>query len=411
MRLIICFFLLFLTLTWSNVALAQTQTNTPATTQANPRILGEVKEINKQQNYLTIKTPNGEFRVNVASNVVCKRVAPDAKTLDGAEEITFTDIMAGDRVWARNTTAETTPNSVQAKQLVLMSATSIAERNRQERDSWQRRGVVGEITEINSTTKEATVKLRNGSTMVVTVTPQADVRRYPPGSVEFTDSKPISFEEIKIGDTIFGRGERSEDGKNFRAEMLITGDVPRPTFGQIVSINLEKQEIIVRGQGQETLIQVTAQTLLRNMPENLGGPAATDPNRPPRTNNPDQTNQTNQANQTNQTNQVNQTNQANQANQANATGQSPNPARREGFQGGRGGMFNPNEMIERLRNAPAIQLTDLKAGEFIVVNGPKLEDGKSIKALFLVKLRIPTNNQNTPAISPNGGGFGEIGPQ
>lgn len=402
MRLIICFFLLFLTLTWSNVTLAQTQTNPPSTTQSNPRILGEVKEINKQQNYLTIKTPTGEFRVSVANNVICKRVAPDAKNLDGAEEITFNDIMAGDRVWARNTTAEATPNSVQAKQLVLMSATSIAERNRRERDSWQRRGVVGEIIEVNSTTKEATVKLRNGNTLVVTVTPQADVRRYPPGSVEFTDSKPINFEEVKVGDTIFGRGERSEDGKSFRAEMLITGDVPRPTFGQIVSINLEKQEIIVRGQGQETLIQVTAQTLLRNMPENLGGPGTTDPNRPPRTNNPDQANQANQVNQAaNQT-----TNQP-----ANANGQSPNPTRREGFQGGRGGMFNPNEMMERLRNAPAIQLTDLKPGEFIVVNGPKLEDGKSIKALFLVKFRIPTNNQNTPAISPNGGGFGEIGPQ
>lgn len=397
MRLIICFFLLFLTLTWSNVADAQAQTNTPTTTQTNPRILGEVKEINKQENFLTIKTPTAEFRVNVASNVICKRVAPDAKTLDGAEEITFNDIMPGDRVWARNTTAEATPNAVQAKQLVLMSATSIAERNRRERDSWQRRGVVGEIVEVNSTTKEATVKLRNGSTMIVTVAEKADVRRYPPGSVEFTDSKPIGFEEIKVGDTIFGRGERSEDGKNFRAEMLITGDVPRPTFGQIVSVNLEKQEIIVRGQGQETLIQVTAQTLLRNMPENLGGPANPDPNRPARTNNPDQANQ------------ANQTDSANQPSQANATGQ--NPARREGFQGGRGGMFNPNEMMERLRNAPAIQLTDLKAGEFIVVNGPKLEDGKSIKALFLVKFRIPTNNQNTPAISPNGGGFGEIGPQ
>ncbi len=396
MRLIICFFLLFLTIAWGDTALAQTPANTP-TTQANPRILGEVKEINKQQNYLTIKTPTGEFRVNVANNVICKRVAPDAKNLDGAEEITFNDIMAGDRVWARNTTAEATQNSVQAKQLVLMSATSIAERNRRERDSWQRRGVVGEIIEVNSTTKEATVKLRNGSTMIVAVTEKADVRRYPPGSVEFTDSKPIGFEEIKVGDTIFGRGERSEDGKNFRAEMLITGDVPRPTFGQIVSINLEKQEIIVRGQGQETLIQVTAQTLLRNMPENLGGPAATDPNRPPRTNNPDLA--------------ANQTDSANQPNQANATGQNPTPPRREGFQGGRAGMFNPNEMMERLRNAPAIQLTDLKAGEFIVVNGPKLEDGKSIKALFLVKFRIPTNNQNTPAISPNGGGFGEIGPQ
>lgn len=412
MRLVIFFFALCFTFAYNGTLLAQNTASTPTTTtSAAPRIIGEVKEINREQNWLTIKTNTGDVRINVEKNVVCKRVAPDAKTLEGAENIALTDILPGDRVWARNTTNLETANTVQAKQLVLMSATSIAERNRRDRENWQRRGIVGEITAVDTEKKEFTVKLRDGNIVALSLAPQADVRRYPPGSVEFTGSKQISADELKVGDSVFSRGERSEDGKSFKAEMLITGDVPRPTFGQITAINLETQEITVKGREREVVIKVGTDTLLRKMPEdafNQGqgqasgnpssvpppppppGQAGPDGQRPPRAERPAPPSAPGQ-------------NSSAQAGRPEGPGQGAR----------RGAMFgNPEAMMERLRNSPEIKLNDLKVGEYVITNGPKSEDGKSIKALFVMKVRTPApNGQNSPGLGTGGGGFGEGGPQ
>ena len=379
----ICFIL-------SQNVLAQVTPSATTTAPASPRILGEVKEINKDQNWLTIKTSAGEFRVNTTKDTVCKRVAPDAKNLDGAEAITFRDILLGDRVWARNTTNLEPANTLEAKQLVLMSAISIADRNKRDRENWQRRGIVGEVTAIDG--DKVTLKLRDNSAITLTFTQQADIRRYPLGSIDFSSSKPIPASEIKVGDNVFGRGERSADNQTFQAEFLITGDVPRPTFGQIAAINLEKQEITVKTREKETIIQINPETLLRRMSEDAftqrqgqdGNGQASQPGQNP---------------------------QANGQTPGQTSGQTPgqNPQGQAGGQR-RGGMFNPEAMMERLRNSPVINLTELKVGDFIVSNGPKLDDGKSIKALFVMKIRIPNNPQQGPSLGP-GGGFGDFGPQ
>jgi hypothetical protein len=414
MRLIVFFFMLIFCFSLPQGTLAQTSNTSTSNTSA-PRILGEVKEINKDQNWLIIKAPAGEFTVNITKDTTYKRVAPDAKDLKGAEEIAFTDILPGDRVWARNTTDLGTVNKVEAKQLVLMSATSIAERNRKERENWQRRGIVGEITAVNA--DSFTLKPRGSETPItLTFTEKPDIRRYPPGSIDFNSSKPILSNEIKVGDNIFARGERSEDNLSFKAEFLITGDVPRPTFGQITAINLEKQEITVKTREQETIIQVNPETLLRRMPEE---PLAQRQEGAPN----------GQAQATGQTGQTGQTAGQNNS-QSSPTGQASNqprpnpdnaqnpgqrPPQGQGFGQGQGmrqrGAFNPEAMMERLRNSPVINLGELKVGDYIVSNGPKLEDGKSIKALFVMKIRIPTNPQQAPSLGTGGGGFGDFSPQ
>jgi hypothetical protein len=406
MRLITFFFMLAICFTLSQKVLAQGNPSTTTVAPTAPRILGEVKEINKEQNWLTIKTPKDEFRVNITKDTVCKRVAPDAKNLDGAEAITFRDILLGDRVWARNTTNLETANTVEAKQLVLMSATSIAERNQRDRENWQRRGIVGEITVIDS--DKFTLKLRDGNTITLTVAEQADIRRYPPGSIDFTASKPIPASEIKVGDNIFGRGERSADNQTFKAEFLITGDVPRPTFGQISAINLEKQEITVKTREKETIIQINPETLLRRMADD----AFTQRQEPSVNGQNGQVGQ----NPTQAGNQpLRQNSQPEQFGGSSGQGRQGGQGEQAGpgGQGGprRGGMFNPEAMMERLRNSPVINLTELKVGDFIVSNGPKLDDGKSIKALFVMKIRVPNNPQQGPGLGTGGGGFGDFGPQ
>ncbi|MBI4751884.1 MAG: hypothetical protein HY774_25650 [Acidobacteria bacterium] len=347
------------------------QTAQGATTAAPataPRIIGEVVAVNKEKRVLQIKTAQGECTVAAEDSAACKRVAPDAKTLDGAETIEFTDIRPGDRVWARSTTAVAeTPNTFLSKQLVLMSATSIAERNKLDQEAWRRRGVRGEVVAADVAKNEFTLKLRDGQTVLMKLAPQADIRRFPPGSYEFTASKPITASEIKIGETLMCMGDRSPDGTQFSAERVVTGDVPRPTFGQVKEIRLEKKEIVVQSREGETVVQLTSETLLRQMPEEL------------------------------------------REQPANGGGNSEaQPQRRQGRQGMR---MNPEAMMERLKQAPELKLTELKVGEYVMANGPKSTDGKSVTALFLVRVPAPNFRNQGPSLSSPDGGLSDPGSQ
>jgi hypothetical protein len=47
--------------------------------------------------------------------------------------------------------------------------------------------------------------------------------RYAPDSVKFSDAKPSTFEQIKVGDQMRALGTNSEDSSHFTAEKLMSG--------------------------------------------------------------------------------------------------------------------------------------------------------------------------------------------
>lgn len=335
----------------------------------SPRVLGDVSSVDVANMQLKVKTSTGEYTVVVDEAVTCKRIAPDAKTLEGAEEIRLSDIRIGDRIWARNTVpSEKAPQIVYSKQLILMSGESIAERNRREREAWQRRSIRGEITAVFADRREAVIRLGDGQTLTVEFKPEAEVRIYPPDSVDFLSAKLVKLSELKVGDKLLARGDRSEDGTRFSAEIAVSGSIPSPTFGQIVKIDAEKGELLVRVQEQNSAVRINSETLVRSMPEIFMNPGM------------------------------------NQAIGRPQTAQSITMA------GQRRMTMNPAVILEMLRRLPELKLTDLKVGEYILANGPRSTDGKGVVAIFVVRVPLPAGLKGeSVGIGDFGGAFSNFG--
>jgi Ni2+-binding GTPase involved in maturation of urease and hydrogenase len=92
-----------------------------------------VKAIDTDAKQIIVRADSGVLStVNISDKTQYKRMAPDAKTLTNASDITLADVGQGDRVWAR-----WRPNSdqtaVPAAQLVVMSKADLAKKQEQER--------------------------------------------------------------------------------------------------------------------------------------------------------------------------------------------------------------------------------------------------------------------------------------
>src|ERR1700681_456540 len=78
---------------------------TPSASPTVPAIvggIGEIKEIDPAAKQIIVWADNGVLStVNLSDKTQYKRMAPGAKTLENATNITLADVGQGDRVWAR----------------------------------------------------------------------------------------------------------------------------------------------------------------------------------------------------------------------------------------------------------------------------------------------------------------------
>ncbi|MCS6885844.1 MAG: hypothetical protein RMM17_09500 [Acidobacteriota bacterium] len=332
--------------------------------QQPTRVLGEVIAVDVAAMQLKVKAAGGEYTVVVDESVICKRVAPEARSLEGAELITLADIRPGDRVWARNITpSEKATNLVFSRELVLMSAESIAERNRREREAWQRRSIRGEVMSVAAKNREVVLRVADGQSVTVKFKDGAELRIYPPDSTDFFSAKPVELSQLKVGTKLLARGDRSQDGTVFTAEMAVGGDIPRPTFGQVSRIDSEKGEVIVRMQDQTAVIKVDSETLVRAMPDFVLNPDRKEPVR--------------------------------------ASGKGSEESTRRMT-------LNPSVILELLRRMPEVKINELKTGEYVLANGPRSADG-SIKAIFVVRVPVPTGFDSNVSVGDFGGAFSNLG--
>jgi hypothetical protein len=260
---------------WST---AQGQTLQPATAgvaapqQADAGItpngvIGEVTVINSNAMQMNVKTDAGAVvNVTLNSNTTYKRLAPGEKTLTNASAITLADIGVGDRVFARGRVAAD-HKSVPAMVLIVMTKADIAQKQERERAEWRRRGMLGVITALNSATQEITIQSRAGagvSNVIIPATEKVEFRRYAPDSIKFSDAKPSSFAELKVGDQLRALGDRSADGVRFNPEVVVTGSF-RTVGGTVTAVNPATGEVRINDlQTKQPLIIVTRQdSLLR----------------------------------------------------------------------------------------------------------------------------------------------------
>ena len=334
-----------------------------STTQANdPGILskgaiGEVQAIDSTTKHITLKTDAGSIvMVTFSDKTTYKRLAPGETSLTNATDMTLADVAEGDRVYARGNVTED-KKSVPATMIILMTKGDIAKKQEAERLEWRRRGILGVITAIKPDTHEIVIANRTlAGTQSVTlpVGDKTEMRRYAPDSIKFSDAKPSSFSDIKVGDQLRALGDRGEDPLRFTSQKIVTGSF-RTVGGVVTAVNAETGEIKINEleKKQPLTIVIKQDAVLRKFPSEMGMMGGFNRG-------------------------------AGGQGGGQPAGQSGAPAGQARPQGGPAGPrpgFNVNEMLERL---PTISIADVKVGDTIIVSSTQGVDPSRLTAISLV---------------------------
>ena len=239
---------------------AQTPTPTPASDPAITAlsVMGVVSELKPDTRQVIVNTAAGNIvTVTLSDRTVFMRIPPGEKTRDKFIKIAPTDFGVGDSVFARGRMTEDR-KSMPALEFYVMSKGDIAEKREREKNEWRTRGIAGTISALNAETKEITVDARTAEgpkPIVVASSADTVFRRYAPDSVRFSDAKPSSFSELKVGDQVRALGTKSADGAKFTPEEIVTGAF-QTISGSITEVDAEKKEIKIKDLQSQQVVTI-----------------------------------------------------------------------------------------------------------------------------------------------------------
>ncbi|MDT4953250.1 MAG: hypothetical protein QOJ02_1388 [Acidobacteriota bacterium] len=348
---------------------AQAQGSDPAITAT--RVFGKITEINAPAGEVTVKTDAGSVvSVKLNEKTSYERMPPGETDRTKAVAIALTDIAVGDGVYVKGYVAED-HKSVPAQKVTVVSQSDIAKKQDKERAEWRQRGISGIIESLNPQTKEITLTTRTAEgpkPVIIPVTDKVKMRRYTPDSIKFSDAKKSSWDDLKVGDQLRAKGDKSADGAHFTAEEMVTGSF-RTIGGAITAVNAATGEIKINDiQSKQPLTVVVRKdsTLKQITPEILqmmamGGPGAGAPpggaTPPP----PAKGGSNPPAGKTG--------------------GPQAGPGGPGGAPGGGGGGFDIQRIID---NLPASTLADLKPGGMVLLLSTAGADPTRVTAITLV---------------------------
>lgn len=235
---------------------------------AAARPVGTIKSITG--NSITLTTDAGiDVTILVQEGARLVRVAPGQKDLKDAAAIQLQDLQVGDRLLVRGKLAED-GKSVLAASIIAMKKSDVAEKQTRDREEWQRHGVGGLVSSLDSATGAITITtnaLGTNKTVVIHTSKDTIFRRYAAGSVKFDDAKPAPLSEIKNGDQLRARGVRSADGGELVADEIVSGSF-RNIAGTISGIDSGAGTISVSDlvSKKSLTVAVTPESQLRKLP-------------------------------------------------------------------------------------------------------------------------------------------------
>jgi len=232
------------------------------------RPVGTVKTI--AGNVVSLATDAGStLNIVIQDSTRIVRTAPGQKDLQGATPLGLADLQVGDRMLVRGKPGDD-GKSVLALSVIVMKEADIATKQEHEREDWRKRGVGGLVKAIDAGNGTITVSVSGfGASKTVTVHLSKDtiVRRYAPDSVKFDDAKPGTAEQIKPGDQLRARGNRSADGVELTAEEIVSGAF-RNIAGTVISTDPANHLITVNDLATKKpmTLRVTNDSQLHSLP-------------------------------------------------------------------------------------------------------------------------------------------------
>src|SRR5260370_5267401 len=117
--------------------------------------LGTVKSTS--ENTITLKSDSGpDFTAAVQDTTRIFRIPPGQTDLKNAQPIKLQDVQVGDRMLVRGKAGDV-PDSIIALQIVVMTKSDVAQKQQQDLQDWQKRGVGGIVSAIDASSGSLTL--------------------------------------------------------------------------------------------------------------------------------------------------------------------------------------------------------------------------------------------------------------
>jgi len=235
----------------------------PATTRA----VGTVSAISGQT--IALKTDAGaEIVVTVTDSTKLLQLKPGQKDFKEATPLSLSDIKTGDRILVRGA-ASADGKQLQAASVIAMKQSDIADKQARDRAEWQRNGIGGLVKSLDSASGTISITTNGSGTpkeISIHTSKSTVLRRYAPDSIKFDDAKSAPLSEIKPGDQLRARGQKTADGKELAADEIVSGTF-RSIAGILVSTDAAAGTITVTDLAtkQPVTLRVTADSQLRKL--------------------------------------------------------------------------------------------------------------------------------------------------
>jgi hypothetical protein len=252
--------------------LAQTTSDTQVS-----RTVGTIKNV--QSDSITVTPDSGsDVTATLTASTRILRVPPGQTDLKNATALQRQDLQPGDRVLVRGKTAED-GKSIAALAVIVMKKSDVSAKQQHERDDWQKRGVGGLVSKVDSASGDITISssgLAGKRDIVIHTAKDTIARRYAPGSVKFDDARGASISEIKPGDQLRARGTRSADGSELAAQEIVSGSF-RNIAGTILAIDVAANSLTVQDtiRKQRVEVKLSADSQLKKLPAEFAQRIAT----------------------------------------------------------------------------------------------------------------------------------------
>ncbi len=237
--------------------------------QAPARVVGVVTAADPATRTLTVKADDGSSKqVKVVEAAKISQLAPGQTSLTDAKPAELASVTTGDRVLARGPENN---GVIEANLVVLMSKTDLAKRDQQEQMTWATKGIAGVVTAVDKAANTVTLNVRGPEgvkPVAVSLAPSASVKRYAEGSTKYADAKNSSLAEVEVGDQVRALGDRSADGASYTAKQVITGAF-RNLAVTVSSVDAASGtlEVVDLDTKKKLQVKVPEGTSLRRMPE------------------------------------------------------------------------------------------------------------------------------------------------
>lgn len=239
-----------------------------AAPSSQSKVVGTIKSVNG--NTLVVQSDDGpQVNVAVQDGTRYLQVNPGEKDLKQAVPIHLQDLQTSDRVLVRGA-GPADNKAITASTVIVMKKIDLEARHQRDQQDWQKRGIGGLVSSVDASTGDISITitaLGGKKQVVIRTTKQTSIRRYAPNSVKFDDAKPSTLADIRPGDQLRARGNRSEDGTQFAAEEVVSGNF-RNIAGTVSALDAATGTMTVADAITKHPVQVkvTSESQLRKLP-------------------------------------------------------------------------------------------------------------------------------------------------